>query len=154
MVKAYFRFQVLTSLVVLIGLSESQAQQKEFGWLVGKWKLKDKNVFEEWKVSTDKKTLEGLSYRIKGSDTTVTEKLLLKFEQPYFFYISEVAENPAPVKFRITQYNTDKFLAENPEHDFPKAIRYKLIRKDNQDFIEAAIEGDGKVIPYTFSKVK
>jgi hypothetical protein len=65
-----------------------------------------------------------------------------------------VAENPTPVKFKVTQYNADKFLAENPEHDFPNVIRYKLIRKDNQDFIEAAIEGDGKIIPYNFTKVK
>jgi hypothetical protein len=144
----------LLFILFLIGCQPSQAQQKEFGWLVGKWKLKEKNVFEEWKISSDKKTLEGLSYRIKDGDTTVTERLLIKFEQPFFFYISDVAENPAPVKFKIAQYNVDKFLAENPEHDFPKAIRYKLIRKDNQDFIEAAIEGDGRVIPYNFSKVK
>ncbi len=154
MVKSYTRFQILTVLWFSIGWQLSSAQQKEFGWLVGKWKLTEKNVYEEWKVSEDKKTLKGLSYRIKEGDTTVTERLLIKFEQPFFFYISDVAENPTPVKFKITQYNADKFLAENPEHDFPKAIRYKLIRKDNQDFIEAAIEGDGKVIPYTFSKVQ
>ena len=137
-----------------IGWQVSSAQQKEFGWLVGKWKLTEKNVFEEWKISTDKKTLEGISYRIKEGDTTVTEKLLIKFEQPFFFYISDVAENPGSVKFKITQYNADKFLAENPEHDFPKAIRYKLIRKNSQDFIEASIEGDEKVIPYYFVRVK
>jgi len=153
MVRPPFRFPFLF-ILFLIGWQQSQAQQKEFGWLVGKWKLTEKNVFEEWKISSDKKTLEGLSYRIKEGDTTLMEKLLIKFEQPYFFYISDVAENPAPVKFKITQYNADKFLAENPDHDFPKAIRYKLIHKDNQDFIEASIEGDGKVIPYNFIKVK
>jgi hypothetical protein len=151
--RPHFRFPFLF-ILFLIGWQQSRAQQNEFGWLVGKWKLTEKNVFEEWKVSSDRKTLEGLSYRIKGSDTIVVEKLLIKFEQSSFFYISDVAENPAPVKFKITQYNTDKFLAENPEHDFPKAIRYKLTHKDNQVFIEASIEGDGKVIPYTFSKVK
>ncbi|MEO7991273.1 MAG: hypothetical protein ABI663_17110 [Chryseolinea sp.] len=153
MTRPYFRFPFLF-ILFLIGWQQSQAQQKEFGWLVGKWKLTEKNIFEEWRVSTDKKTLEGLSYRIKEGDTTVMEKLLIKFEQPFFFYISNVPENPAPVKFKITQYNADKFLAENPEHDFPKAIRYKLIRKNNQDFIEASIEGDEKVIPYNFIRLK
>lgn len=153
MTRPYFRFLFLL-ILFLIGFQHSRAQQNEFGWLVGKWKLTEKNVFEEWKISADKKTLEGLSYRIKEGDTTVTEKLLIKFEQPFFFYISDVAENPSPVKFKITQYNADKFLAENPEHDFPKAIRYKLIRKSNQDFIEAAIEGDEKVIPYSFIRLK
>jgi len=153
MAKPYYQLPLLL-ILFLIGCLQSQAQQKEFGWLVGKWKLKEKNVFEEWKISADKKTLEGLSYRIKEGDTTVMEKLLIKFEQPFFFYISEVAENPAPVRFKITQYNSDKFLAENPGHDFPKGIRYKLIRKDNHDFIEAAIEGDGKIIPYSLTRLK
>ncbi|HOX81880.1 MAG TPA: DUF6265 family protein [Chryseolinea sp.] len=148
------RPKILVGIFLCMGCLTSQAQQKEFGWLVGKWKLNEKNVFEEWYVSSDKKTLEGLSYRVKESDTVVMERLMIKFEQPYFFYISDVAENPEPVKFKITQYNADKFLAENPMHDFPKAIRYKLIRKDNQDFIEAAIEGDGKVIPFNFTRVK
>ena len=133
MAKPYYQLPLLL-ILFLIGCLQSQAQQKEFGWLVGKWKLKEKNVFEEWKISADKKTLEGLSYRIKEGDTTVMEKLLIKFEQPFFFYISEVAENP--------------------EHDFPKGIRYKLIRKDNHDFIEAAIEGDGKIIPYSLTRLK
>lgn len=131
----------------------SIAQQKEFGWLVGKWKLTEKNVFEEWKISPDHKSLSGISYQIKEGDTLVTERLSIKFEKPFFFYISDVAENPAPFKFKITQYNADKFLAENPEYDFPKAIRYKLIRKDNQDFIEAAIEGDDKTIPYNYIRL-
>ncbi len=132
----------------------TEAQQREFGWLVGKWKLAEQNAFEEWRVSSDNKTLQGISYQVKENDTVVTERLMIKFEQPYFFYTSDVAENPEPVKFRITQYNSDKFLAENPMHDFPKAIRYKLIRKDDQDFINATIEGDGKVIAYAFSRVK
>ena len=119
MAKPYYQ-PLLLFVLFLIGCQQSQAQQKEFGWLVGKWKLKEKNVFEEWKISADKKTLEGLSYRIKEGDTTVTEKLVIKFEQPFFFYISEVAENPAPVKFKITQYNTDKFLPKIPNMIFQR----------------------------------
>ena len=46
------------------------------------------------------------------------------------------------------------FVAENPEHDFPKLIRYKLLKKRDGEFLEAVIEGNGKVIPYRFQRLK
>src|SRR6187431_3208372 len=33
----------------------AHSQQKEFGWLKGTWKLKDKPIYEFWKVSADGK---------------------------------------------------------------------------------------------------
>lgn len=130
------------------------AQKKEFGWLCGTWKMKNKNVFETWKVSPDDKSLEGFSFQTKGVDTTGMERIRLVFEQDAFYYIPDVAGDQSAVKFMITTYTTDSFVAENPQHDFPKIIRYHLIRKENKDFIEASIEGNGKVIPYSFERLK
>jgi hypothetical protein len=130
----------------------SHAQQKEFGWLIGTWKQKDKLVFESWKVSKDGKTLEGFSYRIKAKDTIVMENIRLIYAGDSFHYIPAVSGDPAPVDFRITRYNQHSFVAENPQHDFPKVIRYRFVNK-NKKLLEASIEGNGKVIPYRFEKV-
>jgi hypothetical protein len=129
-------------------------QQQEFSWLVGKWKLTDKNVYEEWQLSTDGETWKGRSYKIKGADTTVTESITLMKEDGHYFYVPFAQGNSAPVKFQITSMTRQSFVAENHEHDFPKIIRYKLFRKNEQDVIEAAIEGNGKVIQYTFVRVQ
>jgi hypothetical protein len=58
------------------------------------------------------------------------------------------------VKFKLTSHDGKSFVAENPQHDFPKLIRYKFIKKDDNDVLDAAIEGDGKVIQYTFVRVQ
>jgi hypothetical protein len=130
------------------------SQQKEFSWLVGKWKLKDKSVFEQWKTDADGKTLLGQSFRVKDGQTIMMEEVLFTFSNNSFHYIPDVAGDQGPIDFTITHYAADGFVAENPKHDFPKLIRYKLVKKDGKDWIEAAIEGDGKVIPYQFERVE
>src|SRR5687768_8771187 len=122
----------------------AQAQQKEFSWLIGTWKLKDKNVFETWKMSADKKTLEGYSFRVKEGDTLGMEKIRFTYDGASFHYIPDVAGPQGEVDFKITKYDGSSFVAENPQHDFPKAIRYHFIRRNDIDYIEAAIEGNGK----------
>jgi hypothetical protein len=145
----------LILIVLIIGsIHSSHAQQKEFSWLIGKWKLADKNIYEIWKLGEDAKSLEGVSFRIKNADTTVTEQIKIVFKNGAFHYVPDVAGDQGAVDFKISRHTSDSFVAENPQHDFPKIIRYKLIRKDNADFIEASIEGNGKVIPYSFERLK
>ena len=137
----------------MMAASCSCAQHKEFGWLIGTWKLEGKNAYERWKESGNN-TLQGSAFRVHGSDTTTTEKLRFIREGDIFYYIPDVQGNPAPVNFKITFYDNNSFVAENPHHDFPKLIRYRFIPGDSQDRIEASIEGDGKVIPFHYERVK
>lgn len=140
---------------ILLTATQLFAQQKEFGWLVGTWKLKDKNAFEHWVYREKENALYGISYRIKNTaDTVVTEEITLKFQDNSFYYIPDVAGAQGPVPFKITKYTTATFTAENSEHDFPKIIRYKFIQQGGQDINEASIEGNGKVISYTFVRVR
>ena len=129
------------------------AQQKEFGWLIGTWQLKDKNVYERWKA-TDDTSLDGYSFKVKEGDTISMERIRFTYDGHTFHYVPDVAGDQGPVDFKITKYSVDGFVAENPQHDFPKIIRYKFIRENNADIIEASIEGNGKVIPYRFVKMK
>jgi hypothetical protein len=146
--------KLFTSLLIVSLCQVAFSQQKEFSWLLGKWKMKDKSVFEQWKTDADGKTLVGQSYRVKERETILMEEIRFTFSDNSFHYIPEVAGDQGPVDFTITQHSVDGFVAENPKHDFPKLIRYKFIRKDGKDWIEASIEGDGKVIPYQFERVE
>ena len=138
----------------LLLIAGAQAQQKEFSWLIGTWKLKDKNVFETWKNNADGKTLEGYSFRIKEGDTLGMEKIRFTYDGAAYHYMPDVAGPQGEVDFKITKYDVNSFVAENPQHDFPKIIRYNFIRRNNADYIEAAIEGNGKIIPYNYERVK
>ena len=147
--KHFFLFLITVCLVKV-----AYAQQMEFAWLIGSWKLKDKNVFEVWQKKTGSNTLQGKSYKIVGSDTVTLEKIQLVKKDQSFFYVADAAGNQKPIEFKITSYSKHSFVAENPDHDFPKLIRYKYLRKENNAFIQAAIEGNGKTIPYDFQWVR
>ncbi|HEY0652666.1 MAG TPA: hypothetical protein VGD65_06040 [Chryseosolibacter sp.] len=129
-------------------------QKKEFGWIIGTWKLKEKDIVEIWNVSEDGKSLNGFSMKMTGAESTLLEETKLIFSGNSFYYIADVAGDQDPVDFPISSYDEVSFVAENPSHDFPKVIRYRLIKKDGKEFIEASIEGDGKVIPYHFEKIR
>jgi hypothetical protein len=144
-----------TSLIFFLSflfVDEAYSQQ-EFHWLMGTWKLKDKPVYEVWRAGNETKTLYGKSFRVNVNDTTVLEKLALKYLDNAFYYISDVAENKTPIHFKISQYDSLGFMAENPLHDFPKKISYTIVRKEKEKFIEAFIEGNGKVIRFSFEKI-
>jgi hypothetical protein len=135
-------------------LGRCRSQQQDFQWLAGTWKLDGKNIYEVWQLSEADKILEGRSFIVKDYDTVVTEMITIQFYNGSFHYIPDVAGDQPPVDFTFTSHNDNSFVAENPKHDFPKLIRYRYVKKDGQERIEAAIEGNGKVIPYSFIKLK
>lgn len=143
------------SLAAILCLSSigCNAQYEQFSWLVGKWKLQNKNVFEAWAVSSDK-SLEGSSYKVTGTDTTFNEQIRIVSEGNSFHYIPDVAGSQGQVYFRIIHYDETSFVAENQDHDFPKVIRYKKKQDEGNISMEAIIEGNGKNISYTFEKVE
>lgn len=128
--------------------------QQHFGWLTGTWKMKDKNVYEVWTSHSDTENLSGRSFIVKGADTIVTEVIRLEFHGGAYHYIPDVAGDQLPVDFVFTSSTRQSFVAENPDHDFPKLIRYRYFKKRGQEFLEAGIEGDGKTLSYSFQKVK
>ena len=129
----------------------SVAQDKAFSWLNGTWKLEGKSVYEVW--TAGKQLPTGKSYKVNAGDTIMLEKMSLRKKGDDYFYVPDVAENKGEVEFKMTEITASGFVAENPQHDFPKIIRYKLIRKDGWVGLSASIEGNGKVINYSFSKV-
>jgi hypothetical protein len=130
------------------------AQRSEFHWLIGTWKVNGADEFERWTSGDTLHDLTGVAFRIHEGDTLITEAITLTHYEGAFHYVPDVAGDQPPIDFKITSYDANSFIAENPKHDFPKIIRYKRVVTGNDESIEAAIEGNGKVIPYTFKKQK
>ena len=139
-------------LLVLSGCSSPSNTIDQFSWLTGKWERTngDSNSasYEVWDRKTD--GLKGLGVTIQNSDTVFKEGLSIIKKDQNYFYVAEVAHNDRPTYFKITSISKDGFTCENPEHDFPKKIDYKIDR----DTMTATISGNGKSIPFVFKKVE
>lgn len=146
-----FKFNVMKALSIVLCLvcTYCIGQQKEFAWLVGTWEENGKQSFEAWKV--DKDFLSAESYKIKDGDKVVTEEVKLIKRGNHFYYVPDVAGPQEPIEFKVTSFDKNSFTAENPQHDFPKKIKYEKL--DDLHFI-ATIGDANKTISYAFVKVK
>jgi hypothetical protein len=132
---------------------------QSFNWLIGSWKMNTKRgtIHEKWNAFNDS-TLSGES-SIKRStgETVLQEKLELAFRGKDYFYIptTQGQNNRLPVLFRITSYSEKGFVAENPEHDFPKRIIYNRVNSDSiHAYIDGGTDQPDKRADFYYSRIK
>jgi hypothetical protein len=125
---------------------------KSLQWLIGSWTgINAKpgiSSTEEWRRSSVN-TLTGTAFALKDKDTLEIEHLAIVLEGNEMYFVADVRENVAPVKFRMTKVTAQEFICENPEHDFPKSIAYKLV----DGTLKATISGNGKSIDYLYKRI-
>ena len=122
---------------------KNENKMENFKWLEGSWVMKKKNggsIMENWSVKNDSTMLgESMSFSTTGQ-SKVLENLRLTYQSGSYYYNSKVngQNDGKEVAFKITSHSEKKFVAEKPDHDFPKRITYELITKDS---IHAFIDG-------------
>jgi len=139
----------------LIICSSIQAQEKILDIIEGKWKLKTNSfeAYEEWKIK-DETEIAGISYSIEEGEKRKTEDLYIKKVGEFWAYIA-APKNQNPVLFYLTSFKDNKFVFENPEHDFPKIIIYDFVNKETIAVsVEGEEEGEQQKIKFTFIKVE
>ena len=153
-------------LVVLIAFlffafnRKNENKMQNFKWLEGSWVMKKKNggsIMENWSVKNDSTMLgESMSFSISGQ-SQVLENLRLTFQSGTYFYNSKVngQNDGKEVAFKITSHSEKKFVAEKPDHDFPKRITYELITKDSMHaFIDGGPSMPDKKSDFYYSRYK
>ncbi len=141
--------------------SKQVSQEKgisQFKWLIGSWMMQDEEgiVTEQWKKANDS-LMEGSSDFIKGDSVIPFEIIKLYKTDTSFYYEAKAAgqNNEQPVAFKMTSFSDTSFVAENPEHDFPKRITYKLINKDSiHAFVDGGPSKPEKKSEFYYSRVK
>lgn len=151
---------IAISFTFLLGaftINEDRKVFKKLYALEGTWKMDGKRgpVYEEWK-KPNKNHLQSRSYIIKGADTVINERVSLTNTKEGIFYspVVEDQNNKNPIPFKMTGHGNNKFIFENPEHDFPKRIVYHLINSDSiHAFIDDGTE-TGKKQNFYFKRLK
>ena len=147
---------ILTLLVFALAINSCKPQNEathkgEFDWLVGSWERTNgkpgTKTLESWKKMDDH-SYKALSVVLKDKDTVYKENCTIMKEGEQYYYIAEVPQNPNPTKFKIVGFSDKSFKATNPNHDFPKEIKYSL----SNHIIKASVSGNGKQIDYIFGE--
>ena len=140
------------ALLLFISL-HSCAQQKEINkvdFLIGTWQVEGKQTFESWKKVGEK--LEGESYKMQEGQKRVSETLEIKAEVGKVIYTATVfnQNQGKGVSFTLEPIKEQLYSFENPEHDFPNKIQYKILSKTE---LQVNVLGkDGKGFSYKMIK--
>jgi hypothetical protein len=124
------------------------------GWLAGCWALEsgDRVVEESWMPARGDVML-GMSRTTKAGRVTEHEFVLLRTAGSALEYRVRAGDQ-AEVVFRATHPSASEAVFENPDHDFPKRIGYRLVAPDSLDaWIDGGAESKGPKISYGFHRV-
>jgi hypothetical protein len=141
--------RIIILLLIVAHAASAQTDVTKLDWLTGTWTRTNakpgRSGAEVWtKKSATEITGRGIS--MKDADTTFVEKLKIVSKDGKLFYVADVPGNSTETWFEFTSVTDRGFVCENPKHDFPKKIVYKL---DGSN-LKATISGDGKAIDYLF----
>jgi len=120
---------LISTLLCLINFISADPGSSEFKWLLGKWVSEtEKTVITETWRWVSENTIEGTSVTKNKSDgkVTGTESIRLLKMEGEIFYLAKIKHNKLPIAFKMTQLSDSSSTFENPEHDFPTKIIYKL----------------------------
>lgn len=100
---------------------------EEFSMFSGTWVYDSgrQTSTEVWQIHEDR-NLSGSSITLNNSseDTLLTEKLAIIARNDEIVYIAHPSFAETPTEFKLTSFEDDIFIFENPEHDFPSIIKY------------------------------
>ncbi|MCF0052389.1 DUF6265 family protein [Dyadobacter sp. LJ53] len=138
------------------GFSESDFEK--LSAIVGSWKMQRAagHMYETWRrVSPN--AFAGVSYKIQNGDTVKLETVRLYLSNRRIIYapVAFGQNDEKEVLFNLKSIQGEKFIFENPKHDFPQRIGYAFHSADSlHAYIEGSIDSKPRHINYKYSKLK
>jgi hypothetical protein len=121
-------------------------------FLDGTWKIENSEIYEMWELISDR-TMTGQSFRVREGEQVITEYLEIKQINEQIIYTATVLNqnDGAGIEFVLSQPDSQTWIFENPDHDFPKKILYQK-RSSDVVYVEVSDGGD-RGFAYTMHRV-
>jgi len=145
----FFRTLLLIPVVLFI-LSCSAPGPVLPGWLEGEWETGKSDGFtgETWTTENDT-LMSGKGLTQTHGVVMVTEEIAIFISQDEMFYRARVPDQNEgkAILFKATYSDHDHLVFENPDHDFPTRIVYKLKSNNSLEInISGRDEKDSRTI--------
>lgn len=141
----------LILLTIFTGCQLNSLDHYALNHWVGHWEQTDSSgtFIETWQKVND--TLyEGHGRMIIQKDTVFSEKIHLIFKDKKVQYVvlASGQNDDKEVSFEMTSFTKDRWIFENPKHDFPNKITYF---SPTTDSLIATVEGIRDTVPTSFT---
>ena len=131
-------YAILLAFIIIINTGNLIAQNKcdsleIVSWMLGEWVSENSSsvTVENWEKVSEH-SFEGFG-KTKSADSDKVksyESLRLVEMSGQIYFIAKVGHNELPIAFALTTCSDSMAVFENPDHDFPKKIDYKLQSHD------------------------
>ena len=137
-------YLVIGAVLLFCGITLAQEKKTtiaDLAWLAGGWDGSSggREYLEQW-MKPSGQTMLGMSRTVRNGKTVEYEFVQIREQEGDLFYIAKPS-GQAEASFKLIQYSNQEAVFENPQHDFPQRIIYRL-EKDGS--LAAAIEGTSK----------
>lgn len=122
---------------------------ENLSWISGCWqsenKEKNSSVTEFW-TPVAGQSMFGVSRTLRSGKTADYEYLRIVQDEKGIFYIAKPKASPEETAFKLTKLTGTEAIFENPTHDFPQKIIYRV----EGTVLFARVEGNNKGKPMGF----
>lgn len=147
---------LLTALVAA-GQKQPVTSIEDFDRMAGCWEHSDKAknllITEQWMKPAGTSIL-GMGRTVKNGKTVGFEYMRIEQNADGIFFISKPSENKEETAFKLKSSTLTEVVFENPEHDFPQRVIYKLLGTKMTGRIEGNNNGKFLGIDFPMNKVK
>jgi hypothetical protein len=121
----------------------------DLGWMAGSWVFRSptERLDEHW-TDAEGHSMLGVGRRVTGDQTLFFEFLRIEERPDGIYYIAHPKARPG-VEFKLVACHRGEARFENPEHDYPRSIRY---RRNPNGTLDVRLEGvqDGRPLAEEF----
>jgi hypothetical protein len=142
----------------LIGAASASAEGpgvERLGWLAGCWSRTDAEAGsgEQWTAPRGG-TMLGVSRTVRDGRTVEYEFVVIRAAQDGTLFYHAHPSGQASTEFRLARASDREVVFENPAHDFPQRVGYRLDPDDKLTaWIEGSRDGATRRIPFPMRRV-
>jgi hypothetical protein len=124
---------------------------KDLSWLEGQWQTEPRNRVEVWSLKGDKLQASGLLLKDKNPRVNELMTIVAKDGKLVYSVLAYGQNENKYVDFSLSNQKARDLIFANPDHDFPKTIRYTL---QNEDQLLVTVSDGNEELSFTFFRSK
>jgi len=150
-------FAIVLFLTFAIAGQTAPTKLSDLAWLAGCWEMsapaKNLLITEQWMKPAGGMMI-GAGRTVKSGKAVDYEFLRIVEDADGIFYVAKPTGNKDETSFKLTKASAGEVLFENPAHDFPQRIIYKLTGNRLNARTEGSMNGKSRGIDFPYVRTK
>ncbi|TDJ38428.1 MAG: hypothetical protein E2O53_00245 [Gammaproteobacteria bacterium] len=146
----------LAGLFLLTPFLSARADIADLRWMAGCWSQdgRESGSVEQWTAPAGG-TILGMSRIVSGGKTVAFEFLRIVEEEDGWIRLVASPSGQETARFKLVSMSTNEVIFENPDHDFPQRIIYRLDSDSNLvGRIEREVNGTERTADFPMTRTK